>query len=143
MARHHSRAALLLHHAPLMAYCLATVIVIRIALFIFPYKRIARWMPEPKGPGPTRDEMRRLLWGVRCTARIVPRASCLTQALASHYLCARAGHPTAIRIGVAREPDGNILAHAWLVDSTGTLTNGGTSDLSRFKQIAELGGPLR
>lgn len=142
MGKRRSKAALLLWHGPLLARCLATVIFFRVALFFLPYKRLAQWMPPVSPSPPSRDALRRLLWGVRSSARVVPHASCLTQALASHYLCNKAGHPTLIRIGVARETDGTILAHAWLVDAAGTLTDGGAKDLWRFTRIADLGGPI-
>ena len=73
------------------------------------------------------------------SARLVPGATCLTQALAAQYLCAKAGHATRIRVGVTRKDDGGIGAHAWLMDQTRVLIGGRHEDLSQFARIADLG----
>lgn len=47
-------------------------------------------------------------------ARYVPRATCLTQALALQAMLGRAGTPSELRIGVARGKETEVDAHAWL-----------------------------
>jgi hypothetical protein len=50
---------------------------------------------------------------VETTARLIPGATCLTQALAAEVLLRRAGEDPGIRFGVA-VGEGDFEAHAWL-----------------------------
>jgi len=56
----------------------------------------------------------RIVWAVTTASRCVPRATCLTQALAAQVLLGRHGHAAHLRIGVARGAAGQFQAHAWL-----------------------------
>ncbi len=67
-----------------------------------------------------------LAWGVTTAAGYVPRATCLTQALAAQWLFAWFGHPTELRIGVAKGNGKLLRAHAWL-ESEGRVVVGGES----------------
>jgi hypothetical protein len=57
----------------------------------------------------------RFVWAVKVVSRYVPRASCLTQAVAVQALLARAGHESSIEIGVAKDTAQQFQAHAWVV----------------------------
>ena len=63
------------------------------------------------------------------------------QALTAKTLLARAGQPAALRIGVAKKPDGHLEAHAWL-ESEGRIVVGHLRDLSRFSPLPPLPGEL-
>jgi hypothetical protein len=73
---------------------------------------------QPGAPGAPsamdRDEVRRVTWAVTHAARLVPAATCLTQAIAARRLLAQHGVRSDLRIGVARAGDGRMQAHAWL-----------------------------
>ena len=62
-------------------------------------------------------------WAMRHAQRVVPRATCLPQALAAEALLMRGGLPADLRIGVKKEPSGKLLAHAW-VESNGRIVVG-------------------
>ena len=66
-------------------------------------------------------------------ARVVPRATCLVQALAGDWLCARARVPVALEFGVSRGPRG-IEAHAWLVSGDRIILGG--AEAARFVVLA-------
>ncbi len=55
--------------------------------------------------------------------RVVPRATCLPQALAAESLLTRGGLPAELQIGVKKTPEGKLLAHAW-VESEGQIVVG-------------------
>ena len=65
----------------------------------------------------------------------MPRATCLTQALALRSLLAADGRPSALRLGVARERRG-FEAHAWL-ESEGRILIGG-GDVQRYTPLPTL-----
>ncbi len=91
------------------------LIAARIALWTLPFARVQqlvakagarRRTPAATAPG-------RLAWAVETTARSIPKASCLTQALAAQIMLERAGEHPELKIGVATDK-GSFEAHAWL-----------------------------
>ena len=68
----------------------------------------------------------RIAWAVAVASRYVPKATCLTQALATQVLCARQGHTACLCIGVAKGERGHLEAHAW-VESQGRIVIGGSA----------------
>lgn len=95
-------------------------------------------------PSPEERELIREVWqcahAVRRAARLVPRGSCLTQAMALQLVLAQRGQSCFVRIGVNRSaPDaalasnvGRFEAHAW-VEWQGRVLLGG--DISRWKPL--------
>jgi hypothetical protein len=78
-------------------------------------------------------------WAVAAASRRIPRATCLTQALALQTLLAQEGYQSNLHIGVAKTPDGQLEAHAWL-ESGGRIVIGG-GEVERFTPLAALGSP--
>jgi hypothetical protein len=115
---------------------------VRLALWRWPYAnvraRLARRVAGRRGAGETPAQRTvapaAFAWAVRATARRVPRASCLTQALALESWLAEHGVDTAVRVGVARRSDGSFEAHAW-VEHEGRVLIGGVPDLDRFSVL--------
>jgi hypothetical protein len=111
----------------------AMVACVRILLWILPFKRLV-WIVDRTAlrsarVAPVRlpeDTMVTIVWGVTTAARYVPGATCLAQALAAQWVFARFGHPTQLRIGVAKGNGKPLLAHAWL-ESEGRVVVGGES----------------
>jgi hypothetical protein len=109
------------------------VACVRILLWILPFRRLVRLVERTAlrsaRVAPVRlpeDTNVTLAWGVTTAARYVPRATCLTQALAAQWLFAWFGHPTQLRIGVAKGNGKLLQAHAWL-ESEGRVLVGGES----------------
>lgn len=104
------------------------VLTIRVALWVLPSRAIVRltrrvgaWSrrPLPRGGVPAD-----VAWAVDAVGRRVPRASCLTQALAAQLLLLRRGVDSELCLGVARDPGGDFRAHAWL-ERQGRIVFGG------------------
>lgn len=77
--------------------------------------------PSENAPATAQD----IAWAVRHVSRVVPGATCLTQALAAQLLLSRRGYASRLRIGVARAPGDGLRAHAWL-ESGGLVVIGGS-----------------
>ena len=74
-----------------------------------------------RGAEPTTEQ---LAWDVGVVSRYVPRATCLTQALAGQVLLERYGYPALVHVGVTKEEGkGTFQAHAWL-ESDGKVVIG-------------------
>jgi Transglutaminase-like superfamily len=66
----------------------------------------------------------RITWAISAVGRRIPLLSrCLTQAVAAKILLARCGYPALMRIGVSRNENGRLEAHAW-VESQGVVVMG-------------------
>jgi|SRR5215208_5446867 len=77
-----------------------------------------------------RASVDRLVWAVTVASQYVPKATCLTQALAAQILLGRHAYPTQLRVGVARGEEGRLEAHAWLENQGKVIVGGG--ELSRY-----------
>jgi hypothetical protein len=93
------------------------VLAMRLGLWLVPY-RVLRRMVEvsPRRPRPNPDApppawISRYIVSI---SRFIPQATCLTQALAAHYLLRREGFDPQLELGVARE-GGAFKAHGWVV----------------------------
>ena len=122
-----------------LLYCVPVVAATRLGLSLLSYRTLKRWLPKDTGAAPaSSEEVRRVSWGVRNAARVVPGASCLTQALSAQYLLARAGHRSQIQVGVAQDAKGRVLAHAWLISNGSVVVGGSARDIQRYKFLADL-----
>ena len=115
---------------------------IRLGLRLLPFRTLRRLVTKiaqaPVGLRLTdQPSVDRLVWAIRVASPYVPKATCLTQALATQLLLARHGHPPAhLRVGVVRGEKGRLEAHAW-VESQGKVLVGG-GELSRYIPLADM-----
>lgn len=100
------------------------LIAVRLLLWVAPYRWVEAWFLKPPSatPGPARPAD--IARAVTRASRLVPWATCLTQALAGGFLIRRAGRDAVIHFGVARD-DARFKAHAWLESEGGILIGGG------------------
>ena len=109
---------------------LVVVVSIRLALSFLPFSWLRRaldggkavrfaglvWLARVTVLG------ERIPWMVKTAARLVPGATCLTQAMAAELLFGLCGEPAETCFGVSRK-DGQLEAHAW-VESGGKVILG-------------------
>ena len=72
---------------------------------------------------------------------MVPKASCLTQALAGLWLLRLMGFEASVVIGVAAGESGSAVlrAHAWLESGADVILGGDREALSEFRRLTVLG----
>ena len=97
---------------------LPVVLLARVSLWLMPSTRVhavlTKWRPGKGGLSPNR--VAELSRAVSRASRIVPQATCLTQALALQSLLRWRGEPSRVEIGFLRGEDDEIRGHAWLVN---------------------------
>jgi hypothetical protein len=91
------------------------VCAIRTGLFLLPFRIVQRLAEKAGGGAATTYPVGRCVWSIRATSRLVPGATCLTQALAAQVLLAQSGHDSQIEIGVTKDQERRFHAHAWVV----------------------------
>lgn len=136
MSHLHKVARLKPSELAIIAYAVFVVGVVRLRLWFSrsartPWQRpVLRVLPATRaGHSPAR-----MAWAVRNVSRLIPGASCLTQAMALHHLLARAGHASVVRIGVAVDEARKFRAHAWL-EHEGAVIIGGSAE--RYAELLE------
>ena len=115
---------------------------VRLGLWILPFRMVCRLVARAGRPRAGREmrprsDVARIGRAVEISARSVPAATCLAQALVAHALLSRRGHASQVRIGVAKDALGKLEAHAW-TESNGAIVVGGSVDLSRLAAMPPL-----
>jgi len=122
--------------AKLLARCLLTVAATRLGLTVVGYRRLPQPSACANAPAPP-HLVARVRAGVTWASRFVPRATCLTQALACRYLLARQGYATTLRIGVRPDARQAFTAHAWLLSGDSVVIGGDLASLQTYATFAD------
>jgi Transglutaminase-like superfamily len=121
----------------LIAEAVAWLLVLRFALLLVPFPRLARalgaFVPpaDPRvaaaGAATTQDAAwlaREIGWaGTRGAAHAPFKAVCLPQAMAARIMLKRRGVGSVMRFGAARSPGSPLVTHVWL-DAAGVKVTG-------------------
>ena len=93
-------------------------------------------IPDPALPA-SRADLAEVAWSVRNAARLVPGATCLTQASAGQLLLARRGLATTIRLSVPAQAaaPGRLAPHAWLMAGDIIVLGGTAEDYTRHRTL--------
>lgn len=91
----------------------------------------------PSAP-PDLADQREVAWSVAAAARLVPGATCLTQALAGQALLARRGRDSTVRVSIPdTSPDGTLRPHAWLMAGNTILLGGTAAEYDAHRTVTE------
>lgn len=100
-----------------------------------PFKRWRAALEQhepPQARGALQPTAAQVAWAVEAARRWVPgEYKCLPTAYTAHWLLHRHGHASTIHVGVARDAQGKVEAHAW-VDCDGRTVVGEVADMGRF-----------
>jgi hypothetical protein len=116
---------------------------IRLGLWLLPFQTLRRLLARSISVSTelqASDQafVGKVVWAVEGASRYMPGGvKCLARALATQVLLGRCGHPTQLYIGVAKDKQGNLEAHAW-VESQGRIITGGLRDMTRFTPLPSL-----
>jgi hypothetical protein len=128
----------------LLLKCLFLLLAVRLALWMLPFGTVRRGLARGESRGeqqaPNAFFVAKTAWAVSVASRYVPRASCLTQALAGAWLLRREGQHAELVIGVMRT-NRDFKAHAWVV-SDGRVVIGWASDLARYTALSPRTGQI-
>jgi hypothetical protein len=120
----------------LLVRAVIIVAAIRVGLWILPFRVVQRFTFKAREKKQTRYSVDQFIWAVRATSRFVPRATCLTQAMAAQTLLSRAGYNPHVKIGVAKNEKKLFEAHAWLVLGDEVLIGG--TEVERYTALTVL-----
>lgn len=103
----------------LVMLSLVVVAPVRAALCVLPSSfilRLVRRLGDARAREPRlrRPAAERIAWAIAAASCIVPRATCLTQAVAGMLLLRHYGYESRLCLGVTKSRDGTFAAHAWV-----------------------------
>ncbi len=120
------------------AAILLGLVAVMLRLLPFPWMRRLLLGQDPGSAGVAPERVvRRIVWSVRTASRYTPAATCLPQAIVTRLLLKRRGYAATLRIGVAMNGAGQLVAHAW-VEREGRIIIGGTDSYRRYAALPPL-----
>lgn len=118
--------------------------VARFIILVVPFRYLAGKIGKPMTETPYQMDSAKLIKGtqiagiINTIAKVTPwKSNCLVKALSCQFMLRRRKIPSTLYLGVAKEKNGEILAHAWLRCGNRILTGKETSAM--FKPIACFG----
>lgn len=108
----------------------------RLGLWLLPF-RLLRHVVESQCSGRNHcsgEGLEGIVRAIMVARPWIPAATCLTQALAVQLLLRRHGYAPALRIGVARGPNDDLKAHAW-VECAGSIIIGDLPELHSYTAL--------
>lgn len=116
------------------------IVSIRLGLWLMPI-RLLRRLSRPFVDSFRADALsvyeRRVIWAVEHASLAVPKATCLTQALAARVALGWGGLNSELQIGVLKSERGVFEAHAW-VERQGRIVIGNRTDLAGYAVLPTL-----
>jgi len=120
-----------------LARTMVTLGLSRLVTWILPFPFGRRLMVGKRRADRSTITEDQITWAMQHAQRIIPRATCLPQAIAAEALLTRGGLPAHLQIGVKKTPDGKLTAHAW-VESNGRIVVGNLRDLNDYTRLPTL-----
>lgn len=135
--------------ATLLVQALGTILRVRLHLRRGTHHALRRLIEaHPLPPQSAHSEIPRadlaeIAWSVRNAARLVPGATCLTQASAGQLLLARRGHASTVRLSVPTQSEtpGILAPHAWLIRGQTIILGGTAADYTRHRPLHDYNLP--
>lgn len=125
---------------PLILEAAAAVLMARLLLDRQPYKKVddlyVRWAQKLRRSAPSsEEEWKEIVRAIRGIGRrTLGDRPCLPEALAGRLMLSRRGYDAELHIGVRRDDQGELTAHAWLQSGTCIVIGGSQSPL-RFSKL--------
>jgi hypothetical protein len=118
----------------------------RLSILVLPFRRIAPLLGRQMAQSPAEAAapaalLDRISWSVNTASRHLPwECKCLALALAGKAMLRRRGLASTLYLGVGKEPEAGLQAHAWLRCGERILTGGrALADFTVISTFAEEG----
>lgn len=113
----------------------------RLAILMLPFRWIAPLLgtnmaqTPPTAAAAPEDILDRISWALTTASRHLPwECKCLARAMAGKAMLRRRGLASTLYLGLAKDVDATLLAHAWLRCGNRIIT--GETEMAEFRTIA-------
>ena len=127
-------------HTILLLRAFVWIALVHFALRFMPFRLVWRWSRRRSPLVQTDDfsPVDRTLWAVEVAGTfLLPERPCLTKAIVGQMFLNRLGYETTLRIGVKRDDNLQLKAHAWLEHGQQVVI-GNLRNLSTFEPFPPL-----
>lgn len=119
----------------------------KVGLYLLPFNRLCIWMARSsqlEGKPKDINDLYAIILAIERISRFLAplRINCLPQALVGHRLLRQKGFNVKLRIGVLKNPDDRLAAHAWL-EVQDRVVLGSLRGLEQFAVFPSLEGAQR
>jgi hypothetical protein len=121
----------------LLIYTFILLNLVRLGLWRLSFAQLQRYLDRISQTGRSLEiyRIQTLIWAVERSSRYSPgTVKCLARALTTQVLMRRQGYSSELRIGVAKNQQGVIQAHAWVVYQEHVIM-GNLPDLDRYQPL--------
>lgn len=127
----------------LLVQAAAVVLGVRLWLWLLPsrviLRQVRRLAAQERETDTARVSAARIVWAVDAVAERLPRASCLTRAIAAKLLLRHHGLGSRLCLGVSAGGADDFVAHAWLEQAGRIIIGGdGARTLMRLPDLPRL-----
>lgn len=119
--------------------------LIRLAMWLLPFRTLQSLVNRSSQISSKQAKINidTITWAVEISSRYMPGGvKCLARALTTQILMNWQGYSSQLRIGVAKENNATLAAHAW-VEYQGQVIMGNLSDLERFTPLLSIDSPRK
>lgn len=116
--------------------------IARVIILLIPFKKIKKYIGRYSQESPQEintlhyKTIRRVAWAVNIASKYTPwESKCFVQALVAQYMLKKRKIYSTLYLGIAKNGENGISAHAWLRSGKVFVTGGGVR--GNFKEIAK------
>lgn len=109
----------------------------RLGLALFSFTRLLKFVEKTSHPVSNKSALADIVWAVNTVGKRLPFATCLVNGLVAKFLCSRNTISSILHIGVKKNPDKQLAAHAWLTID-GNIVIGKVGDLETYVPLPNL-----
>ncbi len=133
-------------------YLLITTVLllngVRLGLWLLPFQTLRHLLiklsllrsPHIPLDSSSEQQLAHVTWAIGWASKYTfGEVKCLARALTAQVLFNQKGYPSSLQIGVAKNHEGKLEAHAW-IERQGKVLIGNLQDLSRYKPLPSLEG---
>lgn len=131
-----------LHEKFLFIESLLLLIIVKLGLSLLSFKKILDLLEKSRNNSKAlynKLSLEQIAWAVEVSGRYAPKATCLSKALTAQYLFRKNGYCSSVHIGVEKNSNGDLEAHAW-IEIDGHIVIGNLKNISRYKHLTSITG---
>ncbi len=114
------------------------LILIRVGLQFIQFKTLRNQLTKLSQPQNTQPvSVYKIVWAITMVSPYIAGVKCLARAMATQVMLSKRGYSNQLRIGVAKDQQGQFIAHAW-VESRGRTVMGGLGNMAKYYNIMSL-----
>jgi hypothetical protein len=123
----------------ILLHAVFSIVIIRVILRFLSLPSVQHFLAHVGWRSKRTCAVDRIVWAIRVAARLIPRSSCLAQALAAQSLLVRHSYESRLTIGVRNDDNHRFEAHAWVTSGDEVLIGGpGTERYTALLNLSSL-----